>query len=421
MNALESLTNLMNEPGRNAVLRSELLAKTKASPSSCDRALKKYCELEKLVRVGQGVYGIGRAKVFDIVPEVMPKLGYQIQAVQRVRGYSQKSSGRVWRLDRPCRRQIRKKGVHAVFEVANGIQTNQKEIDMTNDKPDKREIEDHYHSFEYCHSFARAEKDLIVQRALDVLETFNDERAQLAIGGGTSIAYYYRYIRRFSEDLDVRILLDEKYIDCSFEQRVDLVKQIGQHFRAEIETKMPFLKYTKKGRIRKDGVVQTLIFDYVSTFTSDEVVAGLKVELVHVPVCKPISHLARVKRQKFRVIHIMETLAGKWEALAVYFVRSERSYPDLIRHVHDLAMLSPNVTDYPKEFVNLLDDKVVCHDTVTRILNESRHPFWRVHYEDYMKRMGSTTISDQPLSHPTWDLILGRFEDVVNVILRESC
>ena len=58
--------------------------------------------------------------MFDIVPEVMPKLGYRILPGEPVRGYSQKSGGAVWRLDRPCRRLIRKRGVRAVFETPDG-------------------------------------------------------------------------------------------------------------------------------------------------------------------------------------------------------------------------------------------------------------------------------------------------------------
>ena len=95
MKAQDSLDSLINEKGRKAVLRAELLKLSNASSSSCDRVLKKKCDDGTLVRVGQGIYGIGNAKVFEIVPEVLPKLGYTIQEPQRVKGYSQKLSGRI--------------------------------------------------------------------------------------------------------------------------------------------------------------------------------------------------------------------------------------------------------------------------------------------------------------------------------------
>ncbi|MCY3885553.1 MAG: hypothetical protein OXG24_11645 [Gammaproteobacteria bacterium] len=78
MNARQTLNQMVKETGRKAILRSELLERAESSPSSCDRALRRSCNKGILVRVGQGIYGVGSAKVFDIVPEVMPKLGFSI-------------------------------------------------------------------------------------------------------------------------------------------------------------------------------------------------------------------------------------------------------------------------------------------------------------------------------------------------------
>ena len=262
MKAEDSLDSLINEKGRKAVLRAELLKLSNASSSSCDRVLKKKCDDGTLVRVGQGIYGIGNAKVFEIVPEVLPKLGYTIQEPQRVKGYSQKLSGRIWQLDRPCRRKIKKKGVDAVFEVGNGVRTNSKMYKRKMNKPESREINDHFHDFEYCHSMARAEKNLIVQRALNVLETFRDERIELAIEGGTAIAYYYLLTHRFSEDIDLRIVFRKNTEILRRAEKESIVKEVGHGFATYMQEAMPYLRRTKKGRIRKDGVVQTFIFEY---------------------------------------------------------------------------------------------------------------------------------------------------------------
>ena len=420
MNASETLDKLIAERKRKAVLRSELLKRADASASSCDRALKNQCERGTLVRVGQGIYGVGRAKVFEIVPEVMPKLGYQILPVQRVKGYSQKSSGRVWRLDKPCRRQIRKKGVQAIFEVGDGVQTNRKEYVRTMDKPNKREIEDHYHNFDYCHSLGRAEKDLIVHKALDVLESCQDGRANFAIDGGTAIAYYYNAIRRFSEDLDVRLILDESYHSCSFDERVETVKSVGLKLKEHFAANLPFLRYTKKGRIRKDGVVQSFIFDYTPDCPHDEVVAGLKIELVHTPVLRQVRSVPRNGKEKFSTINLLEIVAGKWQALAQRFLTARNNYPDLIRHVHDLAMVSYQIVEHDKDYVNLIDEQDRPAERVFEIAEEVRHPYWAQHYENYMKRMGTAAIADHPLTHPTWENVLSRFEDVIAVLLKYS-
>ena len=143
--ACEAIGRLLLEAGRKAILRSELVPHVPAH--ACDRALRHYCESGELTRVGQGIYGIGDAKVFDIVPEVMPKLGYRILPSAPVRGYSQKSGGAVWRLDRPCRRVIRKRGVQAMFETPDGrpvvIRRQGGTMDPMLEPPTRREIEAH--------------------------------------------------------------------------------------------------------------------------------------------------------------------------------------------------------------------------------------------------------------------------------------
>ena len=60
------------------------------------------------------------------------------------------------------------------------------------------------------------------------------------------------------------------------EPKVETIKQIGQALREHMEREMPFLRPTRKGRIRKDGVLQTLIYDYDSVAPHDDVIAGIK-------------------------------------------------------------------------------------------------------------------------------------------------
>ena len=50
---------------------------------------------------------------------------------------------------------------------------------------------------------------------------------------------------------------------------------------------MPFLQPARKGRIRKDAVLQTFIYNYQSAVPDEQVVAGLKCELVRIPLMMP--------------------------------------------------------------------------------------------------------------------------------------
>ena len=410
--ACEAVRRLLRETGRKAILRSELVAHAPAQ--ACDRALRHYCESGELTRVGQGIYGIGAAKVFDIVPEVMPKLGYRILPGEPVRGYSQKSGGAVWRLDRPCRRLIRKRGVQAMFETPDGrpVASRQEGTAMEPKKepPTRREIEAHFHAFERCHSLARAEKDLIVRRALVAMERFHSERATLAIEGGTALVAYHRLTTRFSEDLDIRLIPDESVQRLGTDERITALKEIGQEFKAHVHAEMPFLQPTRKGRIRKDALLQTFIYDYRSLVPDEEVVAGLKCEVVHIPLMMPTVSRSGVDGGMFEAIRPAEIASGKWQALTTRLPRNGDSYPDLVRHVHDLAAIAPVLEALDPETARetMLRDETT-HESVAAVLEELARPVWRDHYESYMRRMGVLPVTDWPNSHPGWDTVLANF------------
>ena len=410
--ACEAVASLLREDGRKAILRAELVSHAPAH--ACDRALRHYCESGELTRVGQGIYGVGAAKVFDIVPEVMPKLGYRILPGEPVRGYSQKSGGAVWRLDRPCLRLIRKRGVQAMFETPDGkpVASRQQGVVMKamQQPPTRKEIDAHFHTFERCHSRARAEKDLIVRRALVAMERFRSDRATLAIEGGTALVAYHRLTTRFSEDLDIRLIPDESVQRLGTEERIAALKEIGQEFKAHVHAEMPFLQPTRKGRIRKDALLQTFIYNYDSAVPDEEVVAGLKCEVVHIPLMMPTVSRPGVSGGMFEAIRPAEIASGKWQALTTRLPRNADSYPDLVRHVHDLAAIGPVLEALDPETARetMLRDETT-HESVAAVLEELARPVWRDHYESYMRRMGVLPVTDWPNSHPGWDTVLANF------------
>ena len=410
--ACKALRRLLAEAGRKAVLRSELTPHAPAH--ACDRALRHYCETGRLTRVGRGIYGIGAAKVFEIVPEVMPKLGYRILPGEPVRGYSQKSGGAVWRLDRPCRRVIRKRGVQAMFETPEGRRVAKRRQggsrSLPNKPPGRLEIEAHFHTYERCQSLARAEKDLLVRRALLAMERFRSDRARLAIEGGTALVAYHRVTMRFSEDLVIRLIPDESVRRLPADERIAVLREIGQEFKAHVHAEMPFLEPTRKGRIRKDAVLQTFIYNYRSAVPDEGVEADIKCELVHIPLMMPTVEQIGVSGKPFDAIHIPEIASGKWQALTTRLPRNADSYPGLVRHVHDLAALATvlEVLDPDTARRTMLRDETT-HESVAAVLGELARPVWRTHYESYMERMGVLPVSDWPNSHPSWHIVLANF------------
>ena len=334
----------------------------------------------------------------------MLKLGYEFANVERVEGYSQKSGGSIWRLDKPCRRVIRKRGVWAVFEGPDGTVTNVKDQTWSmNQQPNREQIEDHFHRFERCHSPARAEKDLIVQQCLEAFETFDDDRAILAIERGTALAYYHRLITRFSEDLDIRVVLTEKYLNLENDSKVAIVKDIGALFQRHIALELPYLSTTDKGRIRRDGVIQTMIFDYAPLESDNEVVAGLKFELVFVPLLLDLANDVHRNERNVPAIDPVETASGKMYALCSSLPSSGDSNPDIVRHIHDISVLSPLLTRLSNRFSNAFYAQTVDHRALSATLMEARKPVWERHYRNYLRRMGMSQIGDLPGSHPNWE------------------
>ena len=283
-------------------------------------------------------------------------------------------------------------------------------MDLPKEPPGRGEIEAHFNTFERCHSLARAEKDLLVRRTLLAMERFRSDRARLAIEGGTALVAYHRATTRFSEDLDIRLIPDESVRRLPTDERIAVLKEIGQEFRAHIHAELPFLEPTRKGRIRKDAVLQTFIYNYRSAVPDENVVAGIKCELVHIPLMMPSVRQVGVSGSEFDAIHPVEIASGKWQALTTRLPRNADSYPDLVRHVHYLAAIRPSLIllDPDTARRTMLRDETT-HESVAAVLGELARPVWRTHYESYMERMGVLPVSDWPNSHPSWHIVLANF------------
>ena len=221
---------------------------------------------------------------------------------------------------------------------------------------------------------------------------------------------YHRLTNRFSEDLDIRLIPDESVQRLGKEERMAALKEIGQEFKAHVHAELPFLQPTRKGRIREDAVLQTFIYSYRSAVPDDEVVAGLKCELAHLPAIMPTVEQAGLGGGRFEAIHPVETASGKWQALSTRLPRSADAYPDLVRHVHDLAAIRPALLLLdPENARETMLRGETTHESVAAVLEELARPVWRDHYESYMRRMGVLPVTDWPNSHPGWDTVLENF------------
>lgn len=414
--ALTAIEDLLDEQGRKALTRKEVLA-LGHSASASDRALRALRDGGRICRFGAGIYGVGRAKVFEAVPQALAALGYEVLPGQSVQGYSERPNGTVLRLNKRCRRKIRGRGVWLTWETPTGKVARVRNDSMTelSKMPSASEIEDHYHRFDYCESLARAEKDLLVNKALDAMERFQHDQASLVMDGGTGLAAYHLVLNRFSDDIDLRIVLPSELTDPrrpprkEDAERIDFVKSVGERFAMHIAQTLPWLTRTRKGRIRRDGVLQTFIYNYTGMHQSDVLKQGIKFEMVDMPMRMPPRRRLR-KGHWMPVVDVVEIAAGKWNALGERIPGSQGSYPDLVRHLHDIAIISSFLrgteADHLREIA--FSSGGTTAERIAAALGEFRTDTgWRDRYLGYMRRMGMKTISDFAACHPTWETVLG--------------
>ena len=423
--ALEAIGRLLEEPGRLALTRAEVRALGVAD-GACDRALRRLRDEGRIRRYGSGIYGVGRAKVFQAAPQALASLGYRIVPSALPENWSTRSNGTVIRVDRRCRRRIAGHGVQMKLETPGGARSRPRKVSMTatDTFPTQREIEDHFESFHYCHSLGRAEKDLCVTKALEAVESFAHPGALVIMDGATCLSRYHGLLRRFSEDLDLRILLAGDPVGPAkpappaprSPDRQRRLKEVGTAFWEHILAALPWLTATRRGRVRRDGGVQVFIGCYEPGNPNDEVQPGIKYELVDVPpalACREVFRLG--SRTPVRAVNPLEIAAGKWAALAGRIAAGGTVRRDLMRHVHDLAVLHPSLLDH-RDLDQLAPMLYVTHGLpknnvglLLKLLRAGSARF-RALYESYLNDMGTERIGEGPLDHLPWEAAYHRLE-----------
>ena len=420
--ALEAIGRLLEQPGRLALTRAEVRA-LGVGDGACDRALRRLRDEGRIRRYGSGIYGVGGAKVFQAAWQALESLGYRVSSPERVENWSARPNGTVIRVDRRCRRRILGHGVQMKLETPDGQRMSPRKASMTaaDTFPTQRETEAHFESFHHCHSLGRAEKDLCVTKALEALESFAYPGASLVVDGATCLSRYYGLVRRFSEDVDLRIVLagDPAGPEAPAPrapERQQMLKEVGVAFREHVRAALPWLIPTRRGRVRRDGGVQVFIGRYEPGNPSDAVQPGIKYELVDMP-------LALARRELFRLgsetpmsaVNPLEIAAGKWAALAGRIAAGGSLRRELMRHVHDLAVLHPSLLDHrdlDRLAPLLVETHEVPKENIALLLGllRTRSARFRAHYESYLDDMGTERIGEGPLDHLPWEGALHRLE-----------
>ena len=129
-----------------------------------------------------------------------------------------------------------------------------------------------------------------MQKALQAWEAFRHPDATLALDGGTCLVLYHGLQQRFSEDLDIRVILNEELERGPGQRRIEAFRSVSAAFARHVHHAPPFLETTRKGRFRKrDGRFESHIFRYRGRRPHREVMEGLKLELVQEPARLPLQ------------------------------------------------------------------------------------------------------------------------------------
>jgi len=234
------------------------------------------------------------------------------------------------------------------------------------------------------------------------MEGFRHPEARIAIEGGTSLMTYHRLIFRFSEDLDIRLIPSERIRNLPGPKKIQALKAIGQAFREHMARELPFLRPTKEGRVRRDAVVQSFIYDYDGKHSDLDVMHGIKCELVHIPLSRPVREYPGVRGEPFPAIDPIETAVGKWFGLAGGLPDRGDSYPDLVRHVMDLSQLYPLLVAQKEILRELVFGGEATPERIEATLEELRRPVWEEHHTSYAERMGIRRVGIPPFGDPPW-------------------
>lgn len=223
---------------------------------------------------------------------------------------------------------------------------------------------------------AFVEKDWFVTQAIGRLAELATDDFTPAFSGGTSLLKGYDLIRRFSEDIDFKLSLEDGFLDLSRNQRKNRLKA----YRDGVVAGWEELGFRVTSCISHDEYrFIELEMDYPSVLEPHDslrphILAQISAKPPRLPVQQRalMSFVGQASRSGPEVPAIacvdpVETAADKLSAFSWRMLLRDRAHPDddpaIVRHLHDLAALEPLAMNYG-DFAELL--RTVLKDDSTR-------------------------------------------------------
>nr|AJW29324.1 hypothetical protein plasmid201_136 [Sphingomonas sp. NS2] len=219
---------------------------------------------------------------------------------------------------------------------------------------------------------AFVEKDWFVVQAIEGLSGLATEDFTPVFSGGTSLLKAHGLIRRFSEDIDFKLLLSDSFLARSRNQRrqalksfrdamVDAWKEMGFEVTSCIsrdEHRFIELAMTYPTNLEPHGSLRPHILTQISAKPP-------RLTVQHKAVASFAGQYARSAPEvpNIACIDPVETAADKLSAFSWRMLLRDRAHadddPTIVRHLHDLAALEPLATgdrQFPALLKSVLED-----------------------------------------------------------------
>ncbi len=205
------------------------------------------------------------------------------------------------------------------------------------------------------------EKDYYVTKVLCLLSNIENEKFKLIFSGGTCLSKAYLIIKRFSEDIDLRI---QESKNSSREERRIFVENIIKL----INDNKDFNVISVKKEDTSHRIILNIEYGHI-TENNQFLRPEIKLELFFNPlklkveskeILSLIDKYMKNDKNIFNIscINVIELAAEKYSALLwrTLYSNKETYEPTLIRHLYDLAMLKKEILLNKKLFKEILLD-----------------------------------------------------------------
>ncbi len=223
-------------------------------------------------------------------------------------------------------------------------------------------------------SEAFIEKDWFVTKAIQLLSNTRFDDFQFIFTGGTSLSKAHKLIFRFSEDIDFKIISPSlKHLSRS--QQAKSLSNLKNNIVALLKKEFPILD--NQITARNENKYSAVVLNYPTFFIRSNTlrphilleftVSEIALPTVALPVSSLINEVARqpAEIQRLECVNPVEIAAEKLSAItwriAERVRNSPKDDPDVVRHIHDLAILSDIALQHIS-FIDIVKNTILIDD-----------------------------------------------------------